>query len=860
VGQGSYTIPLSKHDEYIVIEAGQQRSINADINIPGLYRMKLDYAAIDDSLYDYSVTITVNGELPYAELRNIPLKSLWEINPATFKEGLSPELKKTQGKLTQKLYDRNRYYELPLQIYLEEGVNEIAIEAGSLDVGVYALILYIERETPSYAQYKDIVTENGGHPIFIQGEYPPFRSNPSIMELVDNSSPATRPPSIDRKTINTIGGTTFSTPSDSIIWTFEIDTAGAYSLNMRVRQDFSSGSVVYRTLLIDGEVPFEECRNLKLPYSNGFSTFIPQDENGEPYYFQLEPGSHTVSLVAVLGDDAPVIREMKLIEEKLNIIYRRIIMLTSSNPDPYRDYLIDEKLPDVLEEMKKQARSLRNISDHLAYKAGGRGITNAALDKLARQLEGFYEQPETIPSLLGSFKSNTSAIGTWITEKTAQPLEIDWLEFVPKGKSGTGSPDGFFQRLVFGIRQFIRSFAGDHGGLSDAGQTIEIWTTAGRDQVLIIQRMIDESFTPEYNIGIDLKLVQPGTLLPAVVSGIGPDAAIFNLNSDAVSFASRKAAVDLTGMTGFSEISGQFHESALLPLRLEKGVYGLPEQQVFPVMFYRKDILSELGLSIPDTWDDVYNLMFELQKSNMEFAIPIGLQGYALFLYQSGGQIYNDNGSACVLDSEIGVASFKHWSRFFTDFGLNMSFNFVNRFRSGEMPIGIADYTAYNTLVVFAPEIYDLWDIACVPGTRRSDGSIDRSVPSIGTCSIMFEASKSKAAAWEFMKWWGGSRTQQRYARSIEMKLGAAARYPAANRDAFENLMWEPRQYAVLKEQMQFVKGIPEVPGGYFTARHIDFAFRQVVIHNREIREALMENIAFINVEISEKRRELGFE
>ena len=50
--------------------------------------------------------------------------------------------------------------------------------------------------------------------------------------------------------------------------------------------------------------------------------------------------------------------------------------------------------------------------------------------------------------------------------------------------------------------------------------------------------------------------------------------------------------------------------------------------------FYRKDILSELGLNIPRTWEDVMEVIPELQKRNMNFGLPLS----ALAIRRASGQ------------------------------------------------------------------------------------------------------------------------------------------------------------------------------------------------------------------------------
>lgn len=855
VPQGEKTIRVSVEGDSVKILAGSSVELEVEAPCRALYSVSAVFVSDSESLIDYDLSLLVNGELPYAELSDVPLKNLWVIDEEKFKEGNSPDLIQASYAVTQPLRDRDAYYQDTLQICLEQGKNILTVKAGAMDLNLCALLLEPADIVPSYKEYKSTLSGNKGQVIYFQAEYADIRNNPSILELSDGTSAQTVPASADKTAINTIGGTSYATPMDTLTWKFNVETAGTYTLNMRVRQDFSSGAAICRTLMIDGKIPFAECRNLVVPYDNGFRQFCP-GKGDEAYMFELEEGEHTLTLEVTLGQNAAVVQEMNKVLDSLNIIYRRIIMLTSPNPDPYRDYRIAEKLPDVIEEMKVQAKHLKNISDYIAYTGGGRGNDTSVLDKMYRQLMDFIDDPEGIPSMLSSFNSNKSALGTWIIEKKSQPLEIDWIEWVPTNEKGRDGKETFLESISFGIKQFLASYNTDFKS-AKGEKAVEVWTSAGRDQVQVLTRLINEQFSSKQNIPVELKLVQGGSVLPAVVSGLGPDVSLMNSNGEAINFASRKAAAALSDFEGFEEIASQFHDSALVPLRLQGKTYGLPETQTFPVLFYRTDIFEEMGYTVPTTWTEAYNLMFELQKNNMEFGIPTGIFGYSLFLYQNNGQLYNEDGSRCLIDNENGIQAFRQWTKYFSDFGMPMTYNFVNRFRSGEMPIGISDYTAYNTLVVFAPEIYDNWDIACVPGTVQADGSINRSVASTGTCSIMFESSKNKENAWKFLKWWCGSEAQQSYAREIEIRLGASARYAAANTVAFDNLMWTPKQLSVLKEQKESVKGVPETPGGYFTSRHIENSFRKVVLNSTDVKETLVEYCELINLEIEEKRKEL---
>lgn len=174
------------------------------------------------------------------------------------------------------------------------------------------------------------------------------------------------------------------------------------------------------------------------------------------------------------------------------------------------------------------------------------------------------------------------------------------------------------------------------------------------------------------------------------------------------------------------------------------------------------------------------------------------------------------------------------------------------------MPLGISSYSTYNTLVVFAPEIRGLWDFTLIPGTLKEDGTIDRSANAWGNCSMMLTGSGNEEKAWEFLKWWASAETQLRFGRELESVMGSSARYATANVDAFEGLAWSSKQMKVLKEQWAWTKGNPEVPGSYYTSRHLVNAVRKVVVASEDPRETLLDYTRTINEELTKKRKEFG--
>ncbi|HOB19827.1 MAG TPA: extracellular solute-binding protein [Candidatus Atribacteria bacterium] len=380
--------------------------------------------------------------------------------------------------------------------------------------------------------------------------------------------------------------------------------------------------------------------------------------------------------------------------------------------------------------------------------------------------------------------------------------------------------------------------------------------------------MIDDTFTPEYGIPVNVQLVQATVLLPATVAGRGPDVALSVGNGEPVNYATRNASMDLTGFEGFEDVIKEFLPNSLVPFRFNGGVYSLPEQQQFQMMFYRTDILEELGVKPPNTWKELYEIIPDIQKKNMDISVPVAvntdmwgaMQTFSTFLYQKGGRLYVDDDKASGLDTEEAIAAFKEWTDLYLNYGFPLQFDVMNRFRTGEIPIAINEYWLYNNLQVFAPEIRGLWEMAPIPGVEREDGTIDRSTTSGGNCVMMLKNAKDPEAAWQFMKWWVSAETQVRFGREMESLMGASARHPTANIVAAEQLPWPTKDYKALNTQRQWVIGNPEVPGGYFTPRHLNNAFRKVINEGADPRETLLDYVRIINDEIDNKRKEFGLE
>ncbi|MDE7223102.1 MAG: extracellular solute-binding protein, partial [Acetatifactor sp.] len=380
-----------------------------------------------------------------------------------------------------------------------------------------------------------------------------------------------------------------------------------------------------------------------------------------------------------------------------------------------------------------------------------------------------------------------------------------------------------------------------------------------------------------------VEIVAADALLTAVVAGRGPDVVLSVGADQPVNYALRNAVEDITQFSDYQEVLANYTPSSYAQYSLDGHIYAVPETQTFNVLFYRKDVLEQLELEVPNTWQELIETMPTIQGNNMSIGLPSAggssgaatastqvasnapdLSMYFSLLFQYGGDLYNESGTRTTVDGEAGVEAFSDYIAYFNDYGIPTYFDFVSRFRTGEMPIGVANYATYNTLMVSAPEIRGLWDFTLIPGTEKVDENgetyIDRSDFITGSATMMIkqENESSKKNAWEFMKWWSRTDTQVRFGREIEALLGSSARYATANINAFSQLAWSVDDIEVLLAQWNQTVGIREVPGGYYTGRHITNAIRRVINKKEDPRETIIDYSITINEELTKKRTEFG--
>ena len=890
-------------DEYEGAEkalyTGNDSKVTWEVDVPeeGFYNVYLEYMTVKSRGVAIERAFYVNGELPFQNASDMTFLRMWTDASEPRVDNRGNEIRPTQtevyGWQSTYLKDKMGYVSEPYQFYFEKGKNTITLEAVNEPMVLRKLDIVAVEDEFKYADYTaaQTGTKAAGSGLdyvqIVQGEDSTVRSESSLYAKYDRASAITKPYSITKTILNYIGGEAWRNPGQWIEWNVEVPEDGYYHLCIKGRQNYDRGNISYRSLSIDGEVPFDEMKQVAFRFGNDWESLVLSDESEKPYSFYLTKGTHTVRLEATLGDMGMILEELSDSTFRLNQIYRTLLVYTGATPDQYRDYKVDQVYPEIMEAMSLESKRLYKIVDEVVETTGQKADKIASAQTLAQQLERFCEKPEKITLEFTTFKENISALGSAILSMSETKLDIDYIAVYGENAKLDKDKSNFFKKAAHEVKSFFASFFIDYDAVGDVyadeSNTVKVWVLTGRDQGTILKSMIDDTFTPATGIPINVEIVGADALLNAVVAGNGPNVVLSVGAGQPVDFALRNAVEDLTQFDDYEEVLKEFVPSTYRQYMLDDSLYALPETLSYNVMFYRKDVLEDLELEVPQTWKELIEMLPTIQGNNLSVGIPTAagssgsaaastavasaqadLSMYFTLLYQQGGDLYNDKGTQTIINNEAGVAAFKEYTKYFTDYGIPVIYDFVTRFRSGEMPIGIANFTTYNTLVVSAPEIAGLWDFTLVPGTEKTDENgnayIDRSAFVSGSATMMLktEDEKLKQSAWEFMKWWASSDTQVRFGREIEALLGSSARYATANMEAIKQLSWSASDIEILEKQLSYTVGIREVPGGYYTGRHISNACRKVINEKTDPRETIIDYSIKIDEELTKKRKEFG--
>ena len=849
-------------------------TFNADISEKGLYSIKLVWKPVASGI-DPNLGVKIDGDFPFDEAGKIELKREWKNASETPRldtngNEYAQEQVETGEFITSVLRDYSGVLSEDYSFKFDEGEHTITLVGSNQPILIKELSLIAPEKAKAYSEYsKDYkLKKNSGKIITIQAENANIKNSKSIIPKCNNSDAGMTPASPYISKINYIGGSSWQTPGSMMTWNFNVETAGYYYLGFRYKQSELVNGVSWRKIKIDGKVPFSEANGIGFDFGTDWEYKTFEDDKNTPYYIWLDKGSHTISLEVTVGSQSEYVKKLSEVVARLGDEYIKIVMITGESPDVNRDYELFKQIKDFNKTLTECKTSLDSIAKDMKKISGSKSTQSiAAIENMSRVLNQMIKSPYVAQQYVKDYYNNYTSVSSWLYDMTNMPLALDEIQIVPYGTELQNKNANFFKSCGYSIVRLIASFTQDYSIADETkqGKEIKIWINWGQDQAMVLNSLIKDSFTPETRINVRIDVVS-ASLINGILSGNFPDLSLHLARTEPVNLGIRGALYDLTKFEDVDEVLKRFQKTSDEPYRYGEALYALPDTQSFFLMYYRKDILEKLELSVPQNWEEFKHAAMVIQRNNMNVYVPytqittattvntgIGsLNLLPTLMTQNGLSLYNKEKNATALDSKAAIDVFDFWTDLYTEYGYLKEAEFYNRFRVGVVPLGIAPLATYMNLYSAAPEIAGRWSVALVPASANGN----RTIAGAGTGCGIINKSTNKEEAWEFLKWWTSAETQTRYNNNVESILGMIGRTTTANVEAFQNLAWDNEHLSVMEEQRLQVKEVAEVPGSYYLSRAIDQAFWTVVNGESNSKDAVMKWGKIADDEIARKIKE----
>jgi len=399
------------------------------------------------------------------------------------------------------------------------------------------------------------------------------------------------------------------------------------------------------------------------------------------------------------------------------------------------------------------------------------------------------------------------------------------------------------------IALFTASFCGCGGGAEKKNE-ITMWLVGSEGQAKTIVKL-GEKFTEQTGIKVTCQAISWGDAhskyLTSIAGDVSPDIGTMGLTWG-MEFGELGAMVDLR--SEFPEDVGALENkvfpSLLKSTRYGNKVFGIPFDLSEHIMYYRNDIVK----NPPRTWDELMTVLRELKTEKKGMVIDWGSLdwiGYSPFLWQAGGDFYNDDYTKVTLDTPEAETALNFFAGLYKEGVPKTTVPLEQGLRTGDYPLAISGNWKIISLMVGAPEIKGKWSIATLP-----KGPSGKRTAFIGGRVLgIFSKSKMKKQAWEFIKFLFDPQNQ---CTIYEASLDTEDAYLPPNMDTWRSLPMGKEFKDVLQAQARDAKGPPPVLAWDASTRFINHAIQMVVIKGADAGVELKKAQTQMQKELDKKR------
>ncbi|MCH5204619.1 MAG: extracellular solute-binding protein [Oscillospiraceae bacterium] len=778
----------------------------------GLYCLEMSYFSQSGNNSVVSFGIEIDGEYPFDEAREIKFYRYWKNKTSirldtNHKNQLLPELVKYDCNMIS-MARSSESSDDPLWFYLSRGKHKLTLNGVSTDFFIGSLKFCENSGIASYDSIRPTSEQLSETPalidktaILVEAEMPKYTNSAVLRPTSEPSDSSVSPSHPTYVRYNTIGADSWDTAGQTLFYEVSVPSDGYYALNIKYRTNSGAGLPSYRRIRVNGAILCEELNAAELPYSADWRAFSPTDEDGETIYFNLKTGKNIISLEAINGKTGTALRY-------LDGVVSDIINRADSG--------------EISGRFGYYAEEILSAKSALEDAAGGK-INASEIDVLANLLKR-YEENE--PNDISALKRSLNSVCGWIENNRRSSVEMDYLELKTVHEEFRTVSRDFFKQLIFIWERFWGSFFKD-AAASDSGEATTLSAVSDSDSANIINSLSN-------NYPDTIRVTgKTGSLIEMALSGNAPDMALFVDEDEVYELASRGLIVNLAALGDYETVEKRSPVGVSKLYEYDGGIYGIPLTNSFPMMFCRDDVLNELGLGVPESWDELKKALAVLNEHGLTAGLGSESDGSAdsvfmMMLSQSGQETENgfvpDLGEAYVSDA------FSSYTELYTKYGCPREYDALRLFKTGRMPIVIADYSAFYGELSDISELRGLWSISHIPGTNRTDKSgkavLDYSTYTNSLGAVIFADSRNISDAWEFIKWFSQSDTQTLF--GVMKEASSSEIYAPSNLTALSNLRQSAAEYRRLSAQASRINETPKAPMLAVFRREAYLAFLEV--------------------------------
>jgi len=842
-------------------------------------QLRIYYQVEEGTLLSPILSVAINGKNPFVEALSIDVALNWFSDTSSFpldsyKDESLPVQTVDTSIRTLDFYDNLHSSTQPLQFGFEAGETKVTFtNVSSSPIKILKVVLMPVHESPSYLSYSSGLTKTSKDPILTDAiRY--VSKNSSFVRLSSYGSPSVSPYSVKAKLLNIIDGVAWNKSGQSVSYTIDVKEAGAYALAVHYLND-KTDFQVFRSILIDGMIPFKEAEAYAFDYTGGgnWAVEVLQDDDKQPYLFNLSKGTHTITFMAESAPLIPSLTTIRNLIAHINAFALDIRKITGRDIDRNRTWKLTTFLPETEKNLISYKTLISRLVTDLSIYANN-GTASSALSYLVKalvKLDKMLEKPDELPLYLDDLYSATGSVtemlGNTLTSLQGQALSLDSFAFYTDKQPLTANAS-LTDSVGSALLSFVNSFTSKKYIAKKDPNVLNVWVNRSITYVDTMQKLVDQTFTPQTGIKVKISVMPDvNKLILANATNEAPDVALGLPSYMPYDFAIRDASYNLSSFPDFWQTVGKMPAGSMVPYVLNEQVYAIPETLDFHALIYRKDIFANLDLSVPDTWQDVIDILPELQRYGMNF-YSLTAGGTALkwyyqtspFVYQFGGQLYSADGYSSAIDSPETVAGLKFMTDLFIKYAIpEQVASFYNGFRFGSLPVGIADFSTYLQIKNAASELTGLWALSPYPGIENTEGKVVRWDIVNGTAGIIFKSTKTPENSWDFMKWWVSTETQTSFAYALQSTYGPEYVWLSSNLEAVKNAPIDAADKQVMLQQFTWINDVPRLPGSYMLERGLSDIWNTTVLQGTPIRVAIDLQKISIDREIKRKMIEFGY-